>query len=137
MLALVGACMPNIPSQTMLPVIAKIVAGQAQQPRCGTARIFQQARAADHAVDDHCVARGVNLDSAFMSSVPAFFLASRCLRTRFGQRRRRPGTGDCAVSTDDFLNGYGPRNWHAPVCCKTIDFEERGKKGDADLSLSL
>jgi hypothetical protein len=34
--------MPNIPSQTMLPVIAKIVAGQAQQPRCGTARIFSK-----------------------------------------------------------------------------------------------
>jgi hypothetical protein len=49
----------------------------------------------------------------------------------------RPGTGDCAVSTVDFLNGYGPRDWHAPVSCKPIDFEEGGKKGDADLSLSL
>ena len=96
MLALVGVGMANSPSPTMLSVITQIVAGEAQQPRRGTARILQQARAADRAVHGHC-----------------------------------------AVSNVDFLNGYGPRNWHAPVCCKTIDFEERGKKGDADLSVSL
>jgi hypothetical protein len=88
MLALVGAGMANIPWPTMLSVIAQISAREAQQPRRGTARILQQARAADRAVHGHCAVPGINLDSAFMSSVPGIFLGSRCLRTRLRQRRR-------------------------------------------------
>ena len=76
MLALVGACMPNIPSQTMLPVIAKIVAGQAQQPRCGTARIFSKHAPLIMPLMIIVLREGLIFDSAFMSSVPAFFLAS-------------------------------------------------------------
>jgi len=109
MLALVGAGMANSPSPTMLSVITQIVAGEAQQPRRGTARILQQARAADRAVHGHCAVPGINLDSVFMSSVPGIFLGSRCLRTRLRQRRRaraRPAR-------------------HRQLCCEHRRFLER------------
>jgi hypothetical protein len=92
MLALVGAGMANIPWPTMLSVIAQISAREAQQPRRGTARILQQARAADRAVHGHCAVPGINLDSAFMSSVPGIFLGSRCLANTAASASLRSGT---------------------------------------------
>jgi hypothetical protein len=108
MLALVGTGIASIPWPTMLSVIAQIVAGEAQQRRRGTARILQQARAADRAVHGPCAVPWINLDWVFVSGVPGPSARDACERgcvsvVALGQGW--PGTGDCAVSTVDFLNG--------------------------------
>jgi hypothetical protein len=120
MLALVGVGMANSPSPTMLSVITQIVAGEAQQPRRGTARILQQARAADRAVHGHCAVPGINLDSVFMSGMPGIFLASRCLRTPVPSASSRSSTAGApqaiALSDDSHAAiGRWRRSWSPPA----------------------
>lgn len=107
-LALVNAGIANIPWPTMLSVIAQIVAGEAQQPRRGTARMLQQALAADRAVHGHCAVPWINLDSVFVSGVPGPLARDACEHgsvSGVAHGQGWPGTGDCAVSTVDFPNG--------------------------------
>jgi hypothetical protein len=141
MLALVGAGMANSPSPTMLSVIAKIVPTKLNHLAPELREFLSKHAPLIVPFMVIVLCQGLILTRP---SCPAYRASSSARDAcehgsvsvvAFGHDR--PGTGNCAVSTVDFLNGYGPRNWHAPVCCKTIDFEERGKKGDADLSVSL
>jgi hypothetical protein len=80
----------------------------------------------------------MNLKSVFTSGMPRIFLGVAVLAiTRFIRIVDRVGLQSRAAGLVRRRTENDTRHWRVPVCCKTNHFEERGKKGDADLRLSL